>query len=290
MAYLLQPIAVSQRARRKSFDAQVSILTPRFLIRLYVKDAVATTVMTRIESSSVTSKFLSPSSRCRGPDLQPNPDGQDDQDDRGDHRRHGKRRSEAPHGCTSNRSALAAAVISFAAISPTLRLWKCASIASRPSRSCYSGSSMIRSRPRYCIHSSNFARCSGIVGSSLDCCGGRPLLGLGRRKLIPSREQVTCSEPSVTPIVSAICSRLKPRSTRFLICRSRSGVNLIGRPLAAVSGTADPSNIGTVPSCLAREASGSGVRLRLRSPSKGTIFAHDGALPDGSLARPRIWR
>jgi len=32
-------------------------------------------------------------------------------------------------------------------------------------------------------------------------------------------------------------------------------VNLIGRPLAAVSGTADPlaSNIGTVPSCLARE-------------------------------------
>src|SRR5262249_29883623 len=80
-------------------------------------------------------------------------------------------------------------------------------------------------------------------------------LGLGRRKLIPSREQVTCSEPSVTPIVSAICSRLKPRSTRFLICWSRSGVNLIGRPLAAVSGTADPlaSNIGTVPSCLARE-------------------------------------
>jgi hypothetical protein len=34
------------------------------------------------------------------------------------------------------------------------------------------------------------------------------LLGLGRRKLIPSREQVACSEPSVTPILSAICSRL----------------------------------------------------------------------------------
>src|SRR6516162_10873828 len=226
-----------------------------FSIRLYVKDAVATTVMTRIESSGVTSKFLSPSSRCRGPDLQPNPDGQDDQDDRRDHRRHGKRSSEAPHGYTSNGSALTAAVISFTAISPTLRLWKCDWIASRPSWSCDSGSSMICSRPRYCIRSANFARCSGIVGSSLDCCGGRPVLGLGRRKLIPSREQVTCSEPSVTPIVSAICSRLKPRSTSFLICWSRSGVNLIGRPLAAVGGTADPlaSNIGTVPSCLARE-------------------------------------
>src|SRR6516162_6299229 len=166
---------------------------------------------------------------------------------------------------SSNRSLLTASVITFAAISPTLRLWKCASITSHPSRSCDSGSSMICSRPRYCIRSANFARCSGIVGSSLDCCGGRPVLGLGRRKLIPSREQVTCSEPSVTPIVSAICSRLKPRSTSFLICWSRSGVNLIGRPLAAVGGTADPlaSNIGTVPSCL----TDSGVRFAFKRHS-----------------------
>ena len=126
-----------------------------FSIRLYVKDAVATTVMTRIESSGVTSKFLSPSSRCRGPDLQPNPDGQDDQDDRRDHCRHGKRSSEAPHGCTSNGSALTAAA----------------------------------SRPRYCIRSANFARWSGIVGSSLDCSGGRPLLGLGGRKLIRQKNR-----------------------------------------------------------------------------------------------------
>src|SRR5262245_20805585 len=212
--------------------------------------------------------------RCHCEDLHHYPHSVDQQFQGGRH--HGR------PSTSSNSSLLTASVITFAAISPTLRLWKCASIASHPSRSCDSGSSMIRSRPRYCIRSANFARWSGIVGSSLDCCGGRPLLGLGRRKLIPSREQVTCSEPSVTPIVSAICSRLKPRSTRFLMCWSRSGVNLIGRPLAAVSGTADPlaSNIGTLPSCLAREASGSGVRLR--SPSKGTIFAHDGALPDGS--------
>src|SRR5262249_23186896 len=62
-----------------------------------------------------------------------------------------------------------------------------------------------------------------------------PLLSLGRRKLMPCFEHVTCSEPTVTPIVSAICSRLIPRSIRFLICSSRSGVNLIDRPLAFIS-------------------------------------------------------
>ena len=35
----------------------------------------------------------------------------------------------------------------------------------------------------------------------------------GRRRLIPSLEQVTCREPRVTPISSAISSRLFPRST-----------------------------------------------------------------------------
>src|SRR5262245_23843293 len=170
--------------------------------------------------------------RCHCEDLHHYPHSVDQQFQGGRH--HGR------PSTSSNSSLLTASVITFAAISPTLRLWKCASIASHPSRSCDSGSSMIRSRPRYCIRSANFARWSGIVGSSLDCCGGRPLLGLGRRKLIPSREQVTCSEPSVTPIVSAICSRLKPRSTRFLMCWSRSGVNLIRRPLVAVSGSVDP--------------------------------------------------
>src|SRR5215469_12723968 len=43
-------------------------------------------------------------------------------------------------------------------------------------------------------------------------------------------EQVTCREPTVTPINSAISSRLFPRSTRFLICSSLSGVNFICLP------------------------------------------------------------
>jgi hypothetical protein len=46
------------------------------------------------------------------------------------------------------------------------------------------------------------------------------------RRLMPKREHVTCSEPTVTPINSAISSRRVPRSTRFLICSMRSGVNL----------------------------------------------------------------
>jgi len=58
-----------------------------------------------------------------------------------------------------------------------------------------------------------------------------PLFSLGRRKLIPSLEQVTASEPTVTPISAAISSRPVPRSTRFLICWIRSGVNFNGLPL-----------------------------------------------------------
>src|SRR5262245_38481520 len=57
-----------------------------------------------------------------------------------------------------------------------------------------------------------------------------PVLKVGRRKLMPYLEQVTCSEPTVTPINSAISSRLLPRSTRFLICCILSGVNLICLP------------------------------------------------------------
>lgn len=43
-------------------------------------------------------------------------------------------------------------------------------------------------------------------------------------------EQVTCSEPTVTPINSAISSRLFPRSTRVLICWILAGVNFVGLP------------------------------------------------------------
>ena len=57
-----------------------------------------------------------------------------------------------------------------------------------------------------------------------------PLLKLGRRRLMPNLEQVTCSEPTVAPINSAISSRLFPRSTRFLICWILSGVNLVCLP------------------------------------------------------------
>ena len=56
------------------------------------------------------------------------------------------------------------------------------------------------------------------------------LLKVGRRRLMPNLEQVTCSEPTVAPINSAISSRLVPRSTRFLICCILSGVNFICRP------------------------------------------------------------
>jgi hypothetical protein len=43
---------------------------------------------------------------------------------------------------------------------------------------------------------------------------------------MPNLEQVTCSEPTVTPINSAISSRLFPRSTRVLICWILAGVNV----------------------------------------------------------------
>src|SRR5262249_1849287 len=55
--------------------------------------------------------------------------------------------------------------------------------------------------------------------------GPVPFLKVGCRRLTPNLEHVTCSEPTVTPINPAISSRLLPRSTRFLICCTRSGVN-----------------------------------------------------------------
>src|SRR5262249_49975241 len=57
-----------------------------------------------------------------------------------------------------------------------------------------------------------------------------PLSNLGRLRLMPSLEQVTCREPTVTSSISAISSRLFPRSTRFLTCSSLSGVNFICLP------------------------------------------------------------
>ena len=54
----------------------------------------------------------------------------------------------------------------------------------------------------------------------------RSVIEAGRRKLMPNLEQVTCSEPTVTPINSAISSRLFPRSTRVLICWILAGVNV----------------------------------------------------------------
>jgi hypothetical protein len=68
------------------------------------------------------------------------------------------------------------------------------------------------------------ARVAGVNGSNLD-----PLVDLGLRRLIPSLEQVTFSVPMVTPTREAIFSQLTPRATRYLICWTRSGVNLLGR-------------------------------------------------------------
>ena len=98
-----------------------------------------------------------------------------------------------------------------------------ASTASCVIMSCVSGNSVVRSSPRYRMliakraTSAAFAGLDGGVGTGLS---------RGRRRLMPKREHVTCSEPTVTPINSAISSRRLPCSTRFLICSMRSGVNL----------------------------------------------------------------
>ena len=47
---------------------------------------------------------------------------------------------------------------------------------------------------------------------------GGSSLTFGRRKLIPSLEQVTFSVPTVTPMIVAIRWQVSPRATRSLIC------------------------------------------------------------------------
>jgi hypothetical protein len=128
-----------------------------------------------------------------------------------------------------------------------------------------SGNSVIRSLPRYCILRAKFAE-STLCGRrspdvvDWDCSPGpdcsfvgiekppsrsedpllkcdpalrsKPawVLETGRRKLIPNLEHVTCRQSTVTPINSAISSRFFPRSRRFLICWTLSGVNFISLP------------------------------------------------------------
>ena len=82
-----------------------------------------------------------------------------------------------------------------------------ASTASCVIMSCVSGNSVVRSSPRYRMliakraTSAAFAGLDGGVGTGLS---------RGRRRLMPKREHVTCSEPTVTPINSAISSRRLP--------------------------------------------------------------------------------
>src|SRR5262249_13235838 len=59
-----------------------------------------------------------------------------------------------------------------------------------------------------------------------------PLGKIIRRKLIPSLEQVTWRDPTVTPTRLAISSRLIPTATKPLICSITCGVNLTHLPLA----------------------------------------------------------
>src|SRR5262245_46856159 len=99
---------------------------------------------------------------------------------------------------------------------------------------------------------------SPLLGSSPAIpreCGGSSrrsnparLSAFGRRRLIPNLEQVTCSEPTVTPINSAIFSRLVPCSTRFLICWIRSGVNFFCLPRVRTSVVGSAIRVIVVPS------------------------------------------
>src|SRR5262245_36578075 len=91
------------------------------------------------------------------------------------------------------------------------------SVASCLIKSCVSGNSAARSSPRYRM----------LIAK---CASSAAFASLDGRRLMPKREHVTCSEPTVTPINAAISSRCLPRSTRFLICAMRSGVNLTRRP------------------------------------------------------------
>jgi hypothetical protein len=63
-------------------------------------------------------------------------------------------------------------------------------------------------------------------------CGVGPLYKIFRRKLMPNLEQVTWSDPTVTPSKLAISSRLTPCATNSLIFSIAWGVNFARLPLA----------------------------------------------------------
>src|ERR1700730_10620021 len=130
--------------------------------------------------------------------------------------------------------------------SPMLMSRTCASNASCVIMSWVSGNSVVRSSPLYCILSTKFATPTPFVLTRSWYGRGCPFIGRNgtlppplrvaefgtsrRRKLIPHLEQVTCREPTVTPINSEISTRLFPCSTRFLICWTFSEVNFVGLP------------------------------------------------------------
>src|SRR6516165_1965705 len=111
------------------------------------------------------------------------------------------------------------------------------------------GISVVRSLPWYLIVIANLvkgaARAAGCDTSFCSCtCATptepsltsavwrEPLDKIIRRKLIPSLEHVTWSDPTVTPSRLAISSRLSPSATSSLIFSIACGVNLTRLPLA----------------------------------------------------------
>src|SRR5262245_9631646 len=102
------------------------------------------------------------------------------------------------------------------------RAWACST---GPDREFCSGRSLVNCSQALLPPPQGLGGETPLEHGSLRCREPVPVLKVGRRRLTPNLEQVTCSEPTVTPINSAISSRLLPRSTRFLICCTRSGVN-----------------------------------------------------------------
>src|SRR6516164_1315311 len=73
---------------------------------------------------------------------------------------------------------------------------------------------------------------SAAMDSLTSAVWREPLDKIIRRKLIPSLEHVTWSDPTVTPSRLAISSRLSPSATSSLIFSIACGVNLTRLPLA----------------------------------------------------------
>src|SRR5205807_6144789 len=118
-----------------------------------------------------------------------------------------------------------------------------------------SGTSVVCSLPRCRIVMANLAEgaaraagcdtslCSRACAIPTECGPGivlpltsavwqrKPLGKIIRRKLIPSLEHVTWSDPTVTPTRLAISSRLIPSRTNSLIFSITCGVNLMRLPL-----------------------------------------------------------